>query len=158
MADNQKAAKKSPSPDELLSDQAEKDREAVLEEDPAIAVSKRASESDNREILAADTFVNAEKTAPAERASFGRRTLVTNHTVAGLPADVHQALVSSSRLRREDAMAFREVQAVLVKYTGSHSDLALPEDVRGHLEDELNALELPASLDESARVLLEKYT
>lgn len=156
MADN-KQAKKSQSPDELLSEQAQKDREAILEEeDPAIRINRVASGSDNREILAADTFVNAEKTAPAERASFGRRTLVTNHTVAGLPADVHQALVSSSRLRRNEAMAFREVQAVLAKY--NQGELALPEDVREHLENELMVLEPAGALDENARVLLEKYT
>lgn len=142
-------------PDELLSDQAEKDREEVLV-DTVASRDRLAAESGNRELEGADRLVNTEKTLPHERASFSRRTLVTNHTIAGLPADVHQALVSSSQLRRNEAMAYREVQAVLSKYADSAHEM--PDEVFQHLDEELSALEEAAKFDERARVLLEKYT
>ena len=145
--------------DELLQEEIQEDREYVLDgADPARDVARHVSSRTNTELNAPDHFVNSEKTLPHERVSFGNRAMVTNHTLAGLPSDVHQALVATSQLHRNEAAAYREVQAVLNKYRAGHSDYHFQPDVLSHLEAIEKELKPGADFDEESRNLLEKYS
>ena len=101
--------------------------------------------------------VEAEKSQPSEHQTFKQRAVVRNHTVAGTPADVHQALVASSRLFVNEASAYEFIFAVLHDYDGKDSGYQLPSDLREHLGDALTELEHKAKVHHNSRSLLEKY-
>lgn len=109
----------------------------------------------NTELEAADHFVNTEKTTQAERGTgvYAMHRASHNRTLAGLPSDVHQALVTVSNQFRAHAAAREEVKAVLDKYEKDE----LPAEVRSLLADAEDGLEAPALVYEKARELLEKH-
>lgn len=85
-----------------------------------------------------------------------RTKLVPNHTVAGLPSDLHQALVSTSQLHRQHASAYHEVSKALDKHEGGAYEM--PPELLAHLKEVKTHLQPAADFDASVRALLEKFS
>lgn len=134
--------------EESLGERTEDVREEVLDGAP-----DAVEPITNTEVSDADTFVGTEKTVPSER-NTAARAVITNHTPAGMAADIHQVLVSVSQHTRRDAEVYEEVRALYDKYK---SDKELPDDVRRHMIAVKQNLEPGARAHEHVRALLEKY-
>lgn len=124
-----------------------------VREDVLADVPDKVQQGDNLEVGAADTFVDTEKTSPAER-NANSRAVLTNHTLAGMPADVHQVLVGVAQHSLRDAQVYEEVKALTDKYK---TEEGLSDEVRNALVAIKRNLEPLARSHEKARMLLEKH-
>lgn len=134
---------------EHYSKQSAKDREDILDDG-----FESADPGTNLEVGEADSYTGSEKVSPAEKAT-NSRAVVSNHTLAGMPSDAHQVMVSVAQHTREHAMVHEEVHALLEKHRDSGE---LSPEVKSHLEKAKAALAPLAALHFKTRMLLEKNT